>query len=282
VAHADAAGGGVTGVSAAASLYPGQVMHARMKPKPHRFTYAVFNLLIDLDRLAEADRQTALFRVGRAGALSFHAKDHGPGDGSDLAAYARRMLAEAGLAEPPARVELLCYPRLFGFAFNPISVYFAYAASGEPSGIIYEVRNTFGEMHTYVAPVLAGELSEAGLRQERDKLFYVSPFVGMPMRYRFRLRPPGDDVAIRILETDAEGPLLSATFHGRKREMTAASVFLAILRFPLMTMKVVAGIHYEAARLWLKGIRFHTRPAPPPAASFGDRFADGTPLWRQQ
>jgi uncharacterized protein len=272
----------VIAVDTAASLYPGKVMHARMKPKSHRFTYSVFNLLIDLDRLEEANRQTALFSVNRAGLLSFRESDHGPGDGTALAAYVRRMLAEAGLAEPPARILLLCYPRLFGFVFNPISVYFALDAAGRTAGVIYEVRNTFGEMHTYVAPVLPGEANEAGIRQERDKLFYVSPFVDMPMRYRFRLKPPAEEVAVRILETDADGPILSATFHGRRQELTGASVFLAVLRFPLMTLKVVAGIHYEAAKLWLKGIRFHNRPAPPPAASFGDRYADGTPLWRQQ
>jgi hypothetical protein len=272
----------VSAVPAPAALYPGKVMHARMKPRAHRFGYGVFNLLIDLDRLSEADRQTALFRVNRAGLLSFHERDHGPGDGSGLAAHARRLLERAGLAERPERIELLCYPRLFGFVFNPISVYFARGPADEVTGVIYEVRNTFGEMHTYVAPVRPGEASEAGIRQERDKLFYVSPFVAMPMRYRFRLKPPGAEVAIRILEMDADGPLLAATFHGCKRPLTGMSVFLAMLRFPLMTVKVVAGIHYEAARLWLKGIRFHGRPAAPPPISFGDRFADGRPLGRQQ
>jgi hypothetical protein len=268
-------------MTAAAALYPGEVMHARMRPRAHRFTYRVFTLLIDLDRLAEADRITPLFRVGRRAPLSFRPADHGPRDGSDLAAHARRLLAEAGLADPPARVDLLCYPRVLGFVFNPLSVYYARDAEGALTGIVYEVRNTFGEMHTYVAPVRPGELSEAGLRQERDKLFYVSPFMAMGMRYRFRLRPPGEKVAVRILENDADGPMLSATFRGAREALTTASVLRHVLLFPLMTVKVVAGIHYEAARLWLKGIQFFPRPAAPPAASFGDRFDDGSPTWRR-
>jgi hypothetical protein len=266
---------------AAASLYPGLVTHARMRPRAHRFAYRVFNLLIDLDRLAEADRLTPFFRIGRFSMLSFHPKDHGAQDGSDLAAHARGLLAAAGIAEPPARIVLLCYPRLLGFVFNPISVYFASDAAGELTGVIYEVRNTFGDMHAYVAPVRPGELGEAGLRQERDKLFYVSPFMDMPMRYHFRLRPPDETVAVRILETDADGPVLAALFHGHRRELTSATVVSQCLRFPLMTVKVVAGIHYEAAKLWLKGMRFFSRPKPPPAASFGDRFDDGRPIWRR-
>jgi uncharacterized protein len=127
-------------------------------------------------------------------------------------------------------------------------------------------------MHTYVAPVRDGELTEAGLRQERDKLFHVSPFMDMPMRYHFRIRPPGEDVGIRILETDGAGPILSATFHGQRKPLTTLSALLTFLAIPLLTVKVVVGIHFEAAKLWFKGIRFFTRPPPPPPASDAGRF----------
>lgn len=249
-------------------------MHARMKPKAHRFTYAVYSLLIDLDRLDEAARASFAFSIGRFNLLSFHEKDHGPGDGAPLAAHARRLFAQAGMAARPARILLLCYPRVLGFTFNPIAVYFAYDGDDALIGVIYEVRNTFGEMHTYVAPVLAGELGEAGLRQEREKLFYVSPFMDMRMRYRFRIRPPGADIAFRILENDAEGPILSASFIGRHTDLTTASLFSAFFRMPLMTLKVVAGIHWEAMKLWFKGIRFFTRPSPPPPVSVGGVMQD--------
>jgi uncharacterized protein len=259
---------------AAAALYKGQVMHARMKPKVHRFTYGVYNLLIDVDRLDDANRQSAFFSVGRFNLLSFRAHDHGDAGQTPLGEHVRKLLADAGLHQDPARITLICYPRVLGFVFNPISVYFAQAADGALIGVVYEVRNTFGDMHTYVAPVRDGELSEAGLRQERDKLFHVSPFMDMPMRYHFRIRPPGDDVAIRILETDAEGPILSATFHGRHKALTTLSALSVFFSVPLLTLKVVGGIHIEAMKLWFKGLRFFTRPAPPPPASDAGRYLE--------
>ncbi|WP_245317269.1 DUF1365 domain-containing protein, partial [Bradyrhizobium manausense] len=192
----------------AAALYFGDVMHARLKPTGHRFSYRVMSLLIDLDRLDEANRQSALFGVNRAALYSFHEKDHGPRDGSSLRAYAERCAAAEGIDLEGGRVELLCYPRLLGYGFNPLSVYFCRNTAGELVLMIYEVRNTFGEIHPYVLPIRAGELNAAGLRQQQDKLFYVSPFVPMAMRYHFRVLPPSDTVKLRILETDHDGPLL--------------------------------------------------------------------------
>lgn len=254
----------------AASLFRGSVMHARLKPVGHRFRYSVFNLLIDLGRLDEADEASALFSVNGPNLISFHERDHGPRDGSSLRAHAERVLGEAGLDLAGGRVLLLCYPRILGAVFNPLSIYYAYGRDGALAAVIYEVRNTFGETHSYVAPVVAGELSAAGLRQERDKRFYVSPFNGMAMRYAFRLRPPTDEIAVRILETDSGGPLLSATFHGRRKPLTTLSLLSAWLAVPLLTAKVVGGIHWEALRLWLKGMRLQPRPDAPPPLSFGD------------
>jgi uncharacterized protein len=258
----------------AASLYDGQVMHARMKPKAHRFTYEVYSLLIDIGALPAAGSSSLFFSVNRFNLLSFHQKDHGPGDGTPLFEYACELLMDAGLPTRPTRILLLCYPRVLGHTFNPIAVYFAYDAASRLVGVIYEVRNTFGDMHTYVAPVAAGELSEAGLRQERDKLFHVSPFMDMQMRYRFRIRPPADDIAFRILESDPEGPILAATFMGRRTNLTNASALAAFFRIPLLTLKVVGGIHWEATKLWFKGVRFVSRPPPPPKTSVGGVFRE--------
>src|SRR6202040_1011864 len=202
---------------AAAALYFGKVMHARLKPVGHRFSYRVMSLLIDLDRLDAADRQSPLFGVNRAALYSFNEADHGDRDGSPLRTYAQVRAAEHGIDLTGGRVLLLCYPRLLGYTFNPLSVYFCYRADSGLALIIYEVRNTFGAIHAYALPVKPGEMSDAGIRQEQDKLFYVSPFVEMAMRYRFRVLPPGDCVKLRILETDSEGPLLAATFNGRRR-----------------------------------------------------------------
>lgn len=247
----------------AAALYVGDVMHARLKPVGHRFNYRVMSLLIDLDRLAEADAQTPLFGVNRAALYGFFERDHGRRDGSSLSAYARQCAAEHGVDLAGGRILLLCYPRLLGYTFNPLSTFFCYRADGEPALIIYEVRNTFGAIHSYALPVRPGDRSTAGIRQQQDKRFYVSPFLEMAMRYHFRVSPPGGDVKLRILETDAEGPVLAATFHGRRRALCTASLLRAFCDLPLVTFKVMAAIHWEALRLWIKGARLVPRPADP-------------------
>jgi len=244
---------------AAAALYLGEVMHARLKPVGHRFSYRVMSLLIDLDRLDAADRQSPLFGVNRAALYSFNEKDHGERDGSSLRAYAQARAAEHGIDLGGGRVLLLCYPRLLGYTFNPLSVYFCYGAGGALALVIYEVRNTFGDIHAYVLPVRPGDVSAAGVRQAQDKLFYVSPFVEMAMRYHFRVSPPGEQVKLRILETDRDGPLLAATFSGRRRPLSTPALIRAFAALPLFTVKIIAAIHWEALRLWLKGARLIPR-----------------------
>jgi DUF1365 family protein len=243
----------------AASLYFGEVMHARLKPVGHRFNYRVMSLLIDLDRLEDADRQSALFGVNRAALYSFNEADHGDRDGSPLRAYALRRATEQGIDLAGGRVLLLCYPRLLGYTFNPLSVYFCYRGDGGLALVIYEVRNTFGDIHAYALPVKSGETSDAGIRQEHDKLFYVSPFVEMAMRYRFRVLPPGDCVKLRILETDSEGPLLAATFNGQRCALNTLALLRSFVALPIVTVKIIAAIHWEALRLWLKGVRLVPR-----------------------
>jgi DUF1365 family protein len=244
----------------AAALYVGDVMHARLKQVGHRFSYRVMSLLIDLDRLEVADRQTPLFGVNRRALYSFHEADHGDRDGSSLRLYAQRCAAEHGIDLTGGRVLLLCYPRLFGYTFNPLSVYYCYRADGQPALLIYEVRNTFGDIHAYVLPVTRGDISPAGIRQTQDKRFYVSPFVEMAMRYHFRVMLPQDRVKLRILETNSEGPLLSATFNGQRRILTTRELLRSFFSLPLVTLKIVAAIHWEALRLWLKGVRPVPRP----------------------
>jgi DUF1365 family protein len=251
---------------AAAALYFGDVMHARLKPMGHRFSYRVMSLLLDLDRLDEADWQSPLFGVNRAALYSFREADHGNRDGSSLRAYAQREAATRGIDLTGGRVLLLSYPRLLGYTFNPLSAYFCYRADGLLALIIYEVRNTFGDIHAYVLPVQPGEHSAAGVRQQQDKLFYVSPFLEMAMRYHFRVLPPGANVRLRILETDADGPVLAATFSGRRRALTTGALLQAFVALPMVTFKIMAAIHWEALRLWIKGARLVPRPhqAPQP------------------
>jgi len=249
----------------AAALYFGDVTHARLKPVGHRFSYRVMSLLIDLGRLDVADRQCRLFGVNRAALYSFNEADHGDRDGSSLLGYAQRCAAGHGIDLTGGRVLLLCYPRLLGYAFNPLSVYFGYRADGALALMIYEVRNTSGEIHAYVLPVQPGEISAAGLRQAQDKRFYVSPFIEMAMRYHFRVSSPGEQIKLRILETDGDGPLLAATFLGRRRDLTAAALLRSLVALPLVPLKIIAAIHWEALRLWLKGVRLVPRPHTAPA-----------------
>jgi uncharacterized protein len=252
----------------AVSLVRGKVMHARFKPRTNRFAYDVACIVIDIDKLAIAHKTSRLFSVERFNLFGFYQRDHGLGDAVSLRAHVDSLLAPCAIDLTGGRVLLLCYPRVLGYVFDPLSVYYCYDKDGALVAAIYEVRNTFGDRHTYVAPVAAGELSEAGLRQERDKLFYVSPFLDMNMRYRFRLLPPGEKVSVRILETDPEGPIMAASFHGVLEDLTTGGLLRAFFQLPLMTAKVVAGIHWEALKLWLKGVKFHARPEPPPPASY--------------
>ncbi len=244
----------------AAELYFGKVMHARLRPVRHRFTYRVMSLLIDLDRLDEADRQSHLFGVNRAALFSFHEADHGERNGASLGDYARRLAAGRGIELSGGRIELLCYPRLLGYAFNPLSIYFCYQTSGELALLIYEVRNTFGEIHPYVLPVEGGDGCGDIVRQSQTKQFYVSPFIEMDTRYRFRLTPPGETVKVRILQTDASGPVLAAGFCGSRRPLTSRLLLGALLTMPLLAFKVVLAIHWEALRLWIKGAPLVPRP----------------------
>ncbi|WP_306121012.1 DUF1365 domain-containing protein, partial [Roseitalea sp. MMSF_3504] len=258
-----------------ALLYPGKVMHARLKPFGHRFTYRVFSALLDLDRLAEIDAASPLFSVDRFNLAAFHQADHLPADGghATLRDYASALVEQGG-GRRPARILLLAYPRLLGYVFNPLSVYFCYDAADRLSAAIYEVRNTFGERHTYVCAVEPGQLTPAGLRQERTKIFYVSPFIDLGARYHFRVLPPGQQVRVRILETEDAQPLLSATFSGSAQPLDTAHLLGQIARLPFMTLKVIAGIHWQALKLWLKGAKFHARGRPPRPVSYEDAAPD--------
>jgi DUF1365 family protein len=243
------------------ALYRGIVVHQRMRPRAHRLRYRVFSLLIDLDELPEISKRLRLLGADRRGIFSFRQSDHGARtEGESLRVWVDARLAEAGIAIPGGRVELVCYPRMFGFVFNPLSVFFCRDAAGALVAILYEVANTHGESHTYVIP--AAPDGAGVVRQSADKLFYVSPFLPVGGRYRFRIDPPGREVGLVIGLDDAEGLLLTASFRGERTELTDGALLKALFAYPLMTLKVIAGIHWEAFRIWRKGIAYlHHAPA---------------------
>jgi len=251
------------------ALYVGKVWHRRWKPKAHRLDYRVFSMLIDLDELPELARRSRLFSHNRFNLFGFLDRDFGPGDGTPLKTWVAAELRKAGLPARDLRVEILCYPRMFGYVFNPLSVYFCRRAADDALiAILYEVHNTFGQRHCYLIPVSGAKET---LRQSCAKAFYVSPFIGMQADYHFRIVPPatvpadGDRLALVIHQTDAEGRLLDASFIGERRSWSDAALVSLLATHPLMTLKVIAGIHWEALKLWLKGLKLVPRPAPPQA-----------------
>jgi len=258
-----------------ARLYFGRVIHARSRPHKHRFAYKVFSMLIDIDRLEETAGRSRLFSLDRFNLFSFYRRDHGARDGSSLRAHIDSILTEAGHPVPD-RIKLLCYPRILGYVFNPLSVYYCYDSNGRVSALVYQVHNTFGGVHSYVAPVADAEVQGRVIHQARHKNLHVSPFVGMAASYHFALDSPGETIGIRIRETDEDGPFLLATFDGKARDFTTASLAKAFVRYPLMTVKIIGAIHFEALRLWLKGVPFFSSPPQVPQRASYEGPAEGS------
>lgn len=242
-------------------IYDGVVVHKRLKPRPHALSYRVFWLFLDLDRHLETGGGPRLLSRNRLNAVSLHDRDHGIGDG-DLAAHARATFIQAGLEHACARVFLLSFPRVLGYAFNPISVYYGFDADGAPAAAIYEVNNTFGERHSYVVGLDRDTGGEGGIHSHGcTKALYVSPFTEMAGRYSFRLSEPGRELVLGVMLRDGVGPVLKTHLRARAIPLTDANIAARLLALPFMTMKVMAGIHVEAGRLWLKGTPLTHRPA---------------------
>lgn len=248
----------MTGSSA---LYVGHVMHRRMRPRTHRLRYRIFSLLLDLDEIDALAKRLRFLSHNRFNLFSFHDRDYAEGLTQTLRAQVEQHLASAGLNLSGGRIRLLTMPRILGFAFNPLSVYFCFEAAGALRAILYEVNNTFGERHSYLLPV---EQVDGAIRQECVKHFHVSPFMGMDMRYAFRVTPPGERLAIAITGSDHDGPLITAIHSAERQPLTDAALLRAFATHPLLTLNVVGGILWEALKLWAKGVPVHDRPAPPP------------------
>jgi len=252
----------IAGIS---GLYVGRVMHQRIRPRRHRLAYRVYSLLIDIDELPSLDRRLRLFSVGRFNLFGFDSRDYGDGSGADLRGQIEARLREAQLP-PGGRILLLAMPRLLGHVFNPLSVWFCYAPGpdGSLQAIVYEVSNTFGQRHSYLIPV--SDPAAPIVDQQCDKQLYVSPFNGMAQRYRFRVAPPGEAVCVGISVHDDDGAVLNARLDGRRQPLNDAALLRVFFTHPLLTLKVVAAIRWEALRLWLKRVPLQPRPSAPSRA----------------
>jgi DUF1365 family protein len=244
----------------ASALYAGRVMHLRLRPRRHRFAYRGFWFVFDVDEIDALARKLALFSRNRFNLFSFHDRDYGDRSGSPPRGHVERQLASAGMAPDGGAIRLLTLPRMLGFVFNPISVYFIYSEAGGLRAILWEVSNTFGERHSYLIP--ADNPGARAIQQTCAKELHVSPFLDMGMTYHFRVAPPAARATVSIIGSDREGTLLVATMNGERRSLRDRALIAAFARVPFMTLKVIVTIHWEALRLWLKGVRF--RPSPPP------------------
>jgi len=240
------------------ALYAGTVMHQRYRPVRHRLRYRLSWLLLDIDAPPPGLR---LLSYDRFNLIGFRRRDHLDGSDSPLRHQIEAAMGRAGLEPDGGAIGVLCMPSVLGHAFNPISVFFCHRRDGTLSALLYEVHNTFGERHSYLIPV--ADPAAATIRQTCAKAFFVSPFMDMAMTYAFRVVPPAATTSVVVLGDDPAGRLIAASFTGTRRALTDAALVGIVLRHGLLGVSVLCAIHWEAAKLWLKGLRLRPRPAPP-------------------
>tara|TARA_Y100000590_G_scaffold150865_1_gene173260 strand:+ start:3362 stop:4132 length:771 start_codon:yes stop_codon:yes gene_type:complete len=233
-------------------IYSGYVTHERFKPKKHFFSYKTFSLLIDLNEISNLEKKIKFFSYNKFNILSFYNIDHGERDGTSLIQWVKRVLRKSKININLGKIKILCYPRFFGYVFNPLSIFYCYDKNLKLKVILYEVKNTFNEQHTYIFKC---KPSSNLILHKCNKKFYVSPFIEMKTFYNFRLIKPGKKINILIKQYDADGLLLIAKQIGKRLDLTNKNLFLEFLKHPLMSIKVISAIHFEAFRLWSKGIK---------------------------
>ena len=233
-------------------IYNGTVIHKRFKPKIHFFKYKVFSLLIDLSELNNLDKKVGFFSYNKFNLISFFDKDHGDRDGSLVINWVKKNLKENNVNCENIRIKLLCYPRILGYVFNPLSIFYVYDKNDKLISLLYEVKNTFGEQHTYIFKIKENNL----LKHNCEKKFHVSPFIEMNCSYFFRTLKPADKISIIIDQYQLNEKILYASQDGKRTDFTTSELIKSYLKHPLMTFKVIAAIHFEAFKLWTKGIRF--------------------------
>jgi DUF1365 family protein len=265
-------------MSAASALYVGSVMHQRLRPVRHRLRYRMFSLLVDLDELPALERRLRLFSIDRFNLFSLHQRDYGEiaRSGGGLRGHVDRLLGGAGLPAAAA-VRLLTMPRILGFAFNPLSVYFCHGSDGALRALVYDVRNTFGERHSYAIAVAPGQGDACRIVQRCAKAFRVSPFLAMDLDYVFRIEPPDPEraaLSIGVVAHDRIGALVNARFDAERRRLDDAALARVFFSHPLLTLKVIAAIHWEALRLFVKGVRLQSKPEAPTAPLTGVEPSD--------
>ena len=235
-------------------IYNGLVTHTRFKPVKHYLKYKTFSLFLDLDEIEELDKINPIFSFNKFNIFSFYNKDHGERDGKSLKDWALNNLKKFSIQENINKIKLLCYPRVFGYVFNPLSIFYCYE-NNILKAIFYEVKNTFNEQHTYIFKTKGKNKIE----QTCKKKFYVSPFMDMETKYDFKLQYPSEKLFVSIKQTDKEGVVLKAVQTGEKKELNLKQLIINLFKYPLMTVKIISAIHFEAFLLWKKGAIYRPR-----------------------
>ena len=234
------------------SIYNGHVIHKRFWPKKHFFKYKVFSLLIDLSELYQLEKELTLFSYNKFNVLSFYDVDHGPRDGSSLVDWVKSNMTKNNIETEGITIKLLCYPRIWGYVFNPLSVFFVYDKNSNLVSILYEVKNTFNEQHTYIFKL---QKSEELIEHSCRKKFHVSPFIEMNCTYYFKITKPGEKISVYIDQHDNENKLLVALQEGIKVILNNKNLIKVFFSHPIMSFKIILAIHFEAFRLWIKGVK---------------------------
>ncbi len=235
-------------------IYNGEVTHTRFKPVRHFLKYKTFSLFIDLDEITELSRSISIFSYNSFNIFSFYDKDHGGRDGGSLKEWVFKNLSNFEIKENITNIKILCYPRIFGYVFNPLSIFYCYEKE-KLKVIFYEVKNTFNEQHTYIFKIK----DNVEITQKCKKKFYVSPFMDMETYYNFKLNNPNEKLSVLIKQTDAKGTVLTATQTGEKKELSFKQLLVNFFKYPFMTIKIIGSIHYEAFLLWKKGAIYRKR-----------------------
>lgn len=235
-------------------LYHGEVVHRRINPLRHELRYRVFNLFADVDRLSETARTLRWLSYNRFNLFSLFDRNHGPGDGTPVREHAWSLVRAADGGDHVTRIFMFCYPAVLGYVFNPLTVYYAYDAGNRLRLMIYEVNNTFGGRHSYVVPV--GE----ELTHSAPKHFFVSPFNAVEGHYTFHFTAPEQKMALGIALNVDGRPVLNAYVSGTRLPLTDSGLLRSFAMVPFLTIKVIAAIHFQALKLWWKGLRLNRRP----------------------
>lgn len=259
-------------------LYAGQVYHRRTRPREHQLRYSVYSLLLDLSEIDDLAERLWLFSRNRFNLFGFYDRDFGENQDEPLSDYIARLLTKSGIHTTPTRILLSCYPRVLGYVFNPLSLYYCLDEQGECFAVVHEVHNTFGERHAYALAVdvrteqqgsVDGRIDEhehvhegangncdpvLWINQQTQKQLFVSPFASMGMHYKFRLNIPSEKQIVVIRAFDNEGLLITASYTAKRQMLNASGLARFFFSIPFLSAKVVLGIHWEALRLWIKRV----------------------------